>query len=263
MYPFERFTERAKAVLTLAQHEAEAAHHSYIGTEHLLLGLLQERGCLACHVLNALGVELDAVRATIMALLSREPPVVSGAAVPTSRVKKAIGIAFEEATRMGHAYVGTEHLLLALLIEGEGVAAQVLRDLGVTLERARPEVERMLEEGVPDRPAPAPPVRLAADLLPMTHELRQLVIAASAQAAGARSSSVDIDHLLSAMISSAGMEALARLLDLRRITAMKEQAIGSQDYETAARHRTEEQKAREALRAAVTAWREELNPGTS
>jgi len=263
MYPFERFTERAKAVLTLAQREAEAAHHSYIGTEHVLLGLLTERDCLACHVLNALGVELDAARAAIAALLSREPPIIIGTVVPTSRVKKVIGIAFDEATRLGHAYVGTEHLLLGILVEGEGVAAQVLREMGVTADNAGAEIERRLKEWPPEKTASTPHGTAATRLLPMGQDVRQLMLAASAQAVGTRSSAIGLDHLLNAMISSAGMEALARLLDVRRLTAMKEQAIASQDYKTAARHRTEEKQATDALHAAVTSWREELEPRTS
>ena len=118
MYPFERFTERAKKVLTLAQEEAERSHHSYIGTEHLLLGLLREGEGLAAKVLNNLGVEITKVRQTIESVLGRNERIIIQQIIPTSRVKKVIEISFEEARRMGHNYVGTEHLLLGLLIEG-------------------------------------------------------------------------------------------------------------------------------------------------
>ena len=146
MYPFERFTERAKKVLTLAQEEAERSHHSYIGTEHLLLGLLREGEGLAAKVLNHLGVEIGKVRQTIESVLGRDERIIIQQIIPTSRVKKVIEISFEEARHMGHNYVGTEHILLGLLIEGEGIAAHVLEDLGATLEMVRSEIERLLAD---------------------------------------------------------------------------------------------------------------------
>ncbi len=146
MYPFERFTERAKKVLTLAQEEAERSHHSYIGTEHLLLGLLREGDGLAAKVLNNLGVEINKVRSTIESVLGRNERIIIQQIIPTSRVKKVIEISFEEARRMGNNYVGTEHLLLGLLIEGEGIAAHVLEDLGANLEKVRTETDRLLHE---------------------------------------------------------------------------------------------------------------------
>jgi ATP-dependent Clp protease ATP-binding subunit ClpC len=146
LYPFERFTERAKKVLTLAQEEAERSHHSYIGTEHLLLGLLREGEGLASKVLGNLGVEINKVRATIESVLGRNERIIIQQIIPTSRVKKVIEISFEEARRMGNNYVGTEHLLLGLLIEGEGIAAHVLEDLGANLEKVRGEIDRLLHE---------------------------------------------------------------------------------------------------------------------
>jgi ATP-dependent Clp protease ATP-binding subunit ClpC len=146
LYPFERFTERAKKVLTLAQEEAERSHHSYIGTEHLLLGLLREGEGLAAKVLNNLGVEINKVRATIESVLGRNERIIIQQIIPTSRVKKVIEISFEEARRMGNNYVGTEHLLLGLLIEGEGIAAHVLEDLGANLEKVRGEIDKLLHE---------------------------------------------------------------------------------------------------------------------
>ena len=146
LYPFERFTERAKKVLTLAQEEAERSHHSYIGTEHLLLGLLREGEGLAAKVLNNLGVEINKVRATIESVLGRNERIIIQQIIPTSRVKKVIEISFEEARRMGNNYVGTEHLLLGLLIEGEGIAAHVLEDLGASLDKVRGEIDRLLHD---------------------------------------------------------------------------------------------------------------------
>ena len=110
MYPFERFTERAKKVLTLAQQEAERYHHSYIGTEHLLLGLLHQEEGVAAKVLNSLGVEIGGVRSTIESVLGRNERLIIQQIIPTSRVKLVIEVSFEEARRMGNNYVGTEHL---------------------------------------------------------------------------------------------------------------------------------------------------------
>jgi ATP-dependent Clp protease ATP-binding subunit ClpC len=156
LYPFERFTERAKKVLTLAQEEAERSHHSYIGTEHLLLGLLREGEGLAAKVLGNLGVEIGKVRQTIESVLGRNERIIIQQIIPTSRVKKVIEISFEEARRMGHNYVGTEHLLLGLLIEGEGIAAHVLEDLGANLEKVRAEIERLLHDSATEEAEPAP-----------------------------------------------------------------------------------------------------------
>jgi ATP-dependent Clp protease ATP-binding subunit ClpA len=259
MYPFERFTERAKKVLTLAQEEAESAGHSYIGPEHLLLGLLIEGEGLAAQALAALGVELDGTRAAIQALLGAAPRTAIFQIVPTARVKKVIETAFEESQRMGHAFVGTEHLLLGLLVEGESVAARVLADTGVTLEKARAEVDRLLKAGEQEATVAPPPGRPRPG--PMRPELRLLLLRAQAQAAGRGSSELRLEHLLETMVStSAGLEALARLLDWRRLAALKEQAIAGQDYETAAGHRADERRARQALEEAVTAWRQELEP---
>ena len=264
MYPFERFTERAKKVLTLAQQEAESAGQSYIGPEHLLLALLREGEGLACVALKALGVELDNTREAIHAALGTTPKTVAFQIIPTTRVKKVIETAFEEAQRTGHGLVGTEHLLLGLLIEGESVAAKVLLALGVTLEKAGAEIDRLLKAGAQE-PAlvhgRATWVANTGRQLPMLPELQQLLHRAQTLAAVSGSSAFGLDHLLEMMVSSpAGIEVLARLLDLRRIAAMKEQAIAAQDFDTAAKLRSDEQRAREALKQALTAWREELEP---
>ncbi len=147
MYPFERFSERAKRVLMLAQEEAERAHHSYIGTEHLLLGLLREDHGIAHLALTNLGIGIEAARATIEAVLGREERVIIQQIIPTSRVKRVIEVAFDEARSMGDHHVGTEHILVGLMIEGEGIAAHVLTDLGADLERVRAEVKRLRADG--------------------------------------------------------------------------------------------------------------------
>ena len=143
MYPFERFTERAKRLLTVAQEEAERSHHSYIGTEHLLIAVLMEEDGVAVTALNNLGVELDGVRSTIEAVLGRNQRIIIKQIIPTSRVKRVIELSFKEAQRRGTNHVGSEHLLVGLLLEGEGIAAHVLQDLGANLVAVRAEIERL------------------------------------------------------------------------------------------------------------------------
>ena len=144
MYPFERFTENAKKVLTLAQKEAERSHHSYIGTEHLLLGIL-ELGTGSGHdALVELGIKVDIVREAIQGVLERNERVIIQQIIPTSRVKRVIEIAFEEARRTGRNYVDSGHLLLGLVIEGEGIAAHVLADLGADPSDVVATVERIM-----------------------------------------------------------------------------------------------------------------------
>jgi len=148
MYPFERFNDDAKRTLTLAQQEAERSHHSYIGTEHLLLGLLRNEPSTAYRVLTDLGISIEQVRQTISSVLGRTERIMIQQIIPTSRVKQVIEISFEEARRMGHNFVDTGHLLMGLVIEGEGIAAHVLADLGATLEKVIPAVERELGASV-------------------------------------------------------------------------------------------------------------------
>ena len=134
MYPFERFSEDAKDVLVSAQREAEQSRHSYIGTEHMLLGLL--RGdTAATRILVGLGVDATAASEAIEKILGRNERIVIQQIVPTSRVKKVIELSFEAAEREGSALVTAEHLVIGLLEEGEGIAAHVLGDMGVSLER--------------------------------------------------------------------------------------------------------------------------------
>ncbi len=151
MYPFERFSEDAKKVLTHAQKEAEQARHSYIGTEHLLLGLLQVDS-EARQLINRLGVDEEKVRATIQSVLGRSERILIQQIIPTSRVKTVIELSFGVAQREGAANVTPLHLLIGLLEEGEGIAAHVLKDLGVTLEAVR--------SGRPGPPLPAPGARV-------------------------------------------------------------------------------------------------------
>ncbi|MBI3977488.1 MAG: AAA family ATPase, partial [Chloroflexi bacterium] len=146
---FDKFTERARKVLTLAQEEAQRFNHNYIGTEHLLLGLVREGDGVAAKVLANLGVELNKVRSAVEFIIGRGDRMVLGEIGLTPRAKKVIELAVDEARRLNHHYIGTEHLLLGLVREGEGIAAGVLESLGVNLERVRSETIRVLSQGVP------------------------------------------------------------------------------------------------------------------
>ncbi len=146
---FDKFTERARRVLTLAQEEALRFNHNYIGTEHLLLGLVREGEGVAAKVLANLGVELNKVRSAVEFIIGRGDRAVMGEIGLTPRAKKVIELAVDEARRLGHHYIGTEHLLLGLVREGEGIAAGVLESLGVSLDKVRAEVTRILAQSMP------------------------------------------------------------------------------------------------------------------
>ena len=146
---FDKFTERARRVLTLAQEEAQRFNHNYIGTEHLLLGLVREGDGVAAKVLSNLGVELNKVRSAVEFIIGRGDRATSGEIGLTPRAKRVIELSVDEARRLNHSYIGTEHLLLGLVREGEGIAAGVLESLGVNLERVRGETTRILAQAQP------------------------------------------------------------------------------------------------------------------
>jgi hypothetical protein len=141
---FERFTDRARRVVVLAQEEAGRLDHNYIGTEHLLLGLIHEGEGIAARALEALGIRLEVVRAEVEEIIGRgsEPP--AGRIPFTPRAKKVLELSLREALQLSHSYIGTEHILLGLIREGEGVAAQVLVTLGADLARVRGQVITLL-----------------------------------------------------------------------------------------------------------------------
>src|SRR5258708_2916074 len=142
---YERFTDRARKVMQLANQEAQRLNHEYIGTEHILLGLVKEGSGVAANVLKNLDVELNKVRQEVEKLVQSCPEVGTPGKLPqTPRAKKVIEYSLEEGRNLNHDYVGTEHLLLGLLREQEGVAAQVLANLGVRLEQVRVEVLLLL-----------------------------------------------------------------------------------------------------------------------
>ena len=146
---FEKFSERARRVLSLSQEEALRFNHNYIGTEHILLGLVRETEGVAARVLSNLGIELSKVRSAVEFIIGRGEKPVSGENIGlTPRAKRVIELAVDEARRMSHHYIGTEHLLIGLMREGEGVAAGVLESLGVTLDKVRAATQRLLSQSI-------------------------------------------------------------------------------------------------------------------
>ena len=144
---FEKFSERARRVLSLAQEEAQRFNHNYIGTEHILLGLVRENEGTAAKVLGGLGTELNKIRSAVEFIIGKGDTAASGEIGLTPRAKKVIELAVDEARRLNHHYIGTEHLLIGLMREGEGVAAGVLESLGVTLDKVRGETNSVLNKG--------------------------------------------------------------------------------------------------------------------
>ncbi len=141
---FDKFSENARRTLTFAQEEAQQLNHNYIGTEHILLGLLRLPDCVAARILTGLGVELPQVRSAVAFIIGTGDAGSKGEIGLTPRAKKVIELAVDEARRMTHHHIGTEHILLALVREGEGIAASVLESLNVNLEKARTELGREL-----------------------------------------------------------------------------------------------------------------------
>ncbi len=141
---FERFTDRARRVVVLAQEEARMLNHNYIGTEHILLGLVRERDGVAAKALDSLNIKLDAVRREVEDAIGQGQATPAGHIPFTPRAKKVLELSLREALQLGHNYIGTEHILLGLIREGEGVAAQVLQKLGADLDRVRQTVIQIL-----------------------------------------------------------------------------------------------------------------------
>jgi ATP-dependent Clp protease ATP-binding subunit ClpA len=215
---FERFTDRARRVVVLAQEEARALDHGYIGTEHLLLGLIHEGEGVAAKALTALGINLDAVRDGVKTVIGRGRHPPAGHIPFTPRAKKVLELSSRESTQLGHNYIGTEHILLGLVREGEGVAAQVLVNLGADLSRVRQQVIRLLHGGAGE--------------------------GASWRARGARAGMIDdvvarletLDQRLAAIERWVGLAPDVHEIDqeIAQVRRDKEAAIDAQDFETAA-----------------------------
>ena len=214
---FERFTDRARRVVVLAQEEARMLDHNYIGTEHLLLGLIHEGEGVAAKALEAMGISLDAVRQQVEAIIGRGQQAPSGHIPFTPRAKRVLELSLRESGQLGHNYIGTEHILLGLIREGEGVAAQVLMKLGGDLNRVRQMVIQLLDaRGTEGRTKPrSTRAGVIEDIL-------------------ARLDSMD--GRLTAIERWVGMGPDVRDLDqeIAKLHRDKEAAIESQDFETAA-----------------------------
>ena len=156
---FERFTDPARRVVVLAQEEALLLNHNYIGTEHILLGLIHEGEGVAARALQATGVRLDSARSQVVEMIGRSDQSPSGHIPFTPRAKKALELSLREALQLGHNHIGTEHVLLGLIREGDGVGAQVLEKLGADLRRVRDTVLKSIAAVAPTEPLAAGPVR--------------------------------------------------------------------------------------------------------
>jgi ATP-dependent Clp protease ATP-binding subunit ClpA len=225
---FERFTARAQRVVVLAQEEARMLNHNYLGTEHLLLGLVREGEGVAARALESLGISLQAVRQQVEEIIGQGQQAPAGHLPFTPRAKKVMELAQREADDLGHNYVGTEHLLLGLVREGEGVAAQVLVKLGADLARVRQQVVQLLPGAVGRRlPGGRPRLgrraraRLVDDALAHIDSLDRR-LAAIERWAGMRPDLADLDE------------------EIAQVRREKESAIDAQDFETAAALRDKE-----------------------
>jgi ATP-dependent Clp protease ATP-binding subunit ClpC len=199
---FERFTDKARQCVVLAQEEARLLDHNYIGTEHLLLGLAREADGIAAHALQRLGITLDAVRADVTTIIGAGPAAAPSGHIPfTPRAKKVLELSLREALQLGHNYIGTEHILLGLVREGEGVAAQILVGRGADLARVREVVVGLLPSGAA-RPAGAGRRTPAADE----------VLESAAQLAGG--GPVGTHHLLEALARTEDAVAARALVAL-------------------------------------------------
>ena len=223
---FERFTERARRVVVLAQDEARMLNHDWIGTEHLLLGLIGEGGGVAARALESLGISLDAVRRQVEEVIGQGEQAPPEHMPFTPRAKKVLELAFREARALGHNYIGTEHLLLGLIREGDGVAAQVLVRLGADLNRAREQVIQLLQAGQGDD-----------DVLARVGLLDRR-LAAIERWVGMRPELDDLDQ------------------EIAQARREKEAAIDRGDFEAAVARRGEEKQGRAARTAREDEWTE-------
>lgn len=179
---FERFTDRARRVIVLAQEEARTFNHNYIGTEHLLLGLIREGEGVAALALESSGLSLDGIRAQVLAIIGQGEIAPTGHIPFAPRSKKVFELSSREGLQLGHNYIGTEHILLGLIREGEGIAAQILVRSGAELNKARQKVIEILYAFQPP-PPPTPIRQLALNVTAAERALekarRELAVAAA------------------------------------------------------------------------------------
>jgi hypothetical protein len=224
---FERFSDRARHVVVLAQDEARRLDHTWIGTEHLLLGLILEGEGVAAKALKSLGISLDSVRQQVEEIIGRGQEAPSGHIPFTPRTKKVLELALRESQQLGHNYIGTEHILLGLIREGDGVAAQVLVNLGADLNRVRQQVIQLLhghsaEESVWTRSGEQE-LRLLPGVKALLEGLEQR-LAAVEQRVGTGPDTSDLDE------------------QIAQVCREKESAVDARDYELAAARRNREKE---------------------
>jgi ATP-dependent Clp protease ATP-binding subunit ClpC len=232
---FERFTDKARRVVVLAQEEARMLNHDYIGTEHLLLGLLQEGKGVGAKALEALGITHEAVRQQVEEIIGRGKQAPRASHIPfTPQAKKALELSLREALQIGHNYIGTEHILLGLIREGDGPAAQVLAGLGADLDRVRQQVIDLLHGYQGKETNIAHTARRSGKA---GRGKRKLL----AELPGRLRS---VEARLSALEHRVGTGPEMRDLDqeIRQVRRDKESAIDAQDFETAATLRDKERQ---------------------
>ena len=243
---FERFTGRARRVIDLTQEEARRLNHDYIGTEHILLGLLREDEGVAARALESLGISLDAVRQQVEEIIGqgrRTPP----RDIPyTPRAKKVLELSLREALQLGHNYIGTEHILLGLIREGDGVAAHVLVELGGDLNRVRQQVILLLHENQGEEPVIG---RLTARSGPARRRVRGLhaEIREHVDFIGSRLSAVE-------QRVGAGPEVGDLDRQIEQVRRDKESAAAAEDYENAAALRDRERQLLADKASRQAAW---------
>jgi Clp amino terminal domain, pathogenicity island component len=224
---FERFTDRARRVVVLAQEEARSLDHNWLGTEHILLGLIREGEGIAAKALESLGISLDAVRQQVEEIIGRGQQPPSGHIPFTPRTKKVLELALRESLQLGHNYIGTEHILLGLIREGDGVAAQVLVKLGADLNRVRQQAIQLLHGHSADEPVSARSAERELRLLPAvkTHlEALEQRLTAIEQRVGTGPDSSDLDE------------------QIEIVRTEKEAAVDAHDYAQAASLRNREKE---------------------
>jgi ATP-dependent Clp protease ATP-binding subunit ClpC len=237
---FERFTDRARRVVVLAQQEARRLDHNYIGTEHILLGLIHEGQGVAASALDSLGISLQAVRQQVEEIIGRGQQTPSGHIPFTPRAKKVLELSLRESQQLGQDYIGTEHILLGLVREGDGVAAQVLVKLGADLNRVRQQVIQLLHGHQEKEPVPTASAERELRLLP-----------------GVQAHLEAIEQRLTVIEQRVGTGPEISDLDEQQIAQVrreKESAIDAQDFEQAASLRGREKELLAARTALEKQW---------
>jgi Clp amino terminal domain, pathogenicity island component/UvrB/uvrC motif len=239
----ERFTDRARRVVKLAEEEARMLNHNFIGTEHILLGLIHEGEGAGAKALESLGISLEAVRQQVEEIIGRGQQAPSEEIPFTRRAKKVLELSLRESLQLGHTYIGTEHILLGLLREGDGVAAQVLFKLGASLNQVRQQVITLVSgyQPQPDRllpqaSAPATGVQARLDALEARLGATDVHLTAVEQRVGLRPDTTDLDE------------------QIGRVRSERHAAADAQEYEQAAALRDREQELLAAKAARQEQW---------